>query len=675
MTKRHCTSIGTALGLVALFAAGLGMRRAVLLAQFAAFGRDLPFTLESALNFRRIEQVYADGRLTAVDRDIQYPDGVVVREADTVGSEYVQAALARLFPASVPLADRIRWIEASWFCLGIPLMALWLWWWKRSLWGSAVAAGFYAVALSSVMRSTGQEISHENFALPLLIGHFAFGALSSASGRRPAGWGAALVSSLLLAAALVTWDLVQFYVLVWSVALVARVVRGRDGAWDASKGVVPWVVLVATGVVNPYLRAHGFLVSPAMLLSYGALIAFAVKRAAASGRCRPAWGRPFALAGFALLPLMVIWLVPNPYGQSYGHFTDLLAAKVRFLNHKPWDPSRLTFDQRIMWVPALHSANWALTGMLFPVMLWLSLAAIPVLIRRSSNHSDPCLNQLLLLYVASLAAFVLFVRFHVYLAMASAGLLGGWAASAAARDGWKRWVVLGALVAGMTAEAVHVLRRPDQWGRTLVYYKEMGELVDWLRGNAESRPVLANFGVSASILTYGKCPIVLHPKFESRAIRERVRAYGEALFKGTEKDLRDWADDHGARYYVYALGEFSDVAPGQQMRYFVNALNPPEDCPARMFEYAPETGTYFGYLWGNHKYRVFKIRTRADEALARRHAGEARAALERGDLDRAEERAVAALLLNPSDETAQDVVRHAGSLRDQGFRNSGHEPQ
>ena len=38
-----------------------------------------------------------------------------------------------------------------------------------------------------------------------------------------------------------------------------------------------------------------------------------------------------------------------------------------------------------------------------------------------------------------------------------------------------------------------------------------------------------------------------------------MRAYGEALFKGTEEQFRDWAEREGALYYVYALGEFANV--------------------------------------------------------------------------------------------------------------------
>ena len=84
--------------------------------------------------------------------------------------------------------------------------------------------------------------------------------------------------------------------------------------------------------------------------------------------------------------------------------------------------------------------------------------------------------------------------------------------------------------------------------------------------NVAPAPVLANFQTSGFVLAYGQCPIVLHPKFESPGIREKVEQYGLQMFKGTERSLRNWADRSGACYLVYSLGEFATSAPELQMR-------------------------------------------------------------------------------------------------------------
>jgi hypothetical protein len=670
-TRKIMASI---IGLLFLYAAGLAVRRVVLDAQFRSAGDNLPFTLESALNFRRIEQVFYTGTMPGVDHAVEFPSGVVVRESDTVGGEYIYAALAKLFSLMMPLADRVRWIESAWFCLGIPLMALWIWWWRRSAWGAGIAAGFYAVALSSVIRSTGQEISHENFALPILIGHLAFSALAARaqSGmlRRIGVW----LSALLLALALATWDLVQFYVMLWMAVHLARFMRAGTGelAQEKAQWAIHVAALILIGLLNPYLRAHAFLLSPWMLISYGMIAVAAVRRVFVNS-VRPSIGsRSSLLLLVLLLPLVIGWAVPGGFHESYGHFGELLLAKFRFLNHKPADPSLLTFDQRIMWVPALHSANKALTLMLFPAMLPLTLVAAAVLLvsalvslRRSKNQLDSSLFQLFVFYIVSLAVFVLFVRFHVFLAIFSAALLGIWAASVC---GWvSRVLIIGVLAMGMAVEAAHTLDKPERWGRW-AYYGEIEELTQWMRRYVRPEPVLANFGVSASILTYGECPILLHPKFESKEIRDRVRAYGETLFKGTEEELRDWANRYGAQYYVYALGEFSSISPEQQMRYFVNALDPATNCPARLFEFDTSWMTCFRFLWGNRKYRVFKILNGKENAVAKRFSDAAEKALERGSLNEAEDRAVAGLLVDPEGARNQEILRHVEVLKDQGFQ-------
>jgi hypothetical protein len=659
MKFRYLSISASLAALFLLYVMGLGMRRLVIETQYRTLGADFPFTLESALHYRRVKMIHDTGEMPAVDLAVQYPEGVNVPKTYEFGSEYVQAWLAHGLPKSLSVGDRLRWIESGWFCLGIPMMALWIFWRTGSRWAGMVAAGFYAVMISSVIRSTGQELSKENFALPLLVAHLAFDALADL-GRR-LQWSA--VSALFLAAALWNWDLIQYYVMLWAIVGGWQSLRGTFGR-SAAKWLVCFLALVVVGLASPYYRAHGFLWSPAMLLACGVAGHWALQRLC------PAAGSWRLLA--VVIPLglglpLVGWL---GYGSSYGHFAELLWAKIRFLNHKPADPSLLSFESRIMWVPALHSATIPLTFSLFPAILPLSFIAAPVALR---SRQHPEIGHLVFHNVVSLLAFCFFVRFHVFLALFAAALAGCWVADAAGRA--TRWKVMAAVLlsCGFVAEAGNTAYRPERWGRGNVYYAELKALAAWLREHAAPDAVLANFGTSGPVAAYGKCPVILHPKFESKEARTRVREYGEQLFKGTEIGFRDWADRHGAEYYVYAKGEFSERSPEMQMRYFVNALKPAEDAPARLFEFHPERLKLFRYAWGNTKYSVFKIRTRADEVAAGRHARQAQEALQRGDLALAEQEAMEALRRNPDEALALDVVRHASVLKESGFGRGVHE--
>ncbi|MDR0993535.1 MAG: hypothetical protein LBN38_03070 [Verrucomicrobiota bacterium] len=661
--------------LVGLLAAGGATRRHVLNAQrtLTATG-NLSFSLESALAFRRIQMVYRDGHLPDIDRAIAYPEGVVSRATDTLGAEMALAHAAKAWPGILNLAEKIRWLELGWLLLAIPGMFFWVKWMGGGITGGFWAAAFYAVAISAVARSTGQELSHENHALPLLMWHLALQALclrrlgAGASGGRLSlglfltGWAAAILAAL----ALSTWDLIQFYLLLYMIWQLVLVAAGRFTEARMKVVVGPLLVCLAyVGLANPYLALHGFMHSPAMWLGY-ALILLRL-----GGRSR-AWTAVRTVLLAALLA-WAVWHFSGGYGRAYGHFGELLWAKLRFFNCRPDDPAMLTFNQRILWVPALNSTSWAMVWEWFPMLLGLTAAAVFGLILR--NFRLPRENEafpfLIFLLFGSLFAFILFFRFHVWLAVFACGLLGLWAGPVLVR-GRKplRIVVLALLICGWVVEAGQTWQDAVRWGRPNVYAAETEALMEYLRKFVAPEPVLANFGISAGIAAYGGCPVVLHPKFESPDIRKKVREYGEALFTGNEEEFRDWMQSNGATVYVHSMGEFSDIQPGLQMRYMVDALDPMEEAAARLFEQRPEELRFFVPEFGNRKYRVYRLKSSPVAArLSQTLSGRAREALETGELPLAEQWSAHALRMDPENAEAQETLRHASILRENGFRS------
>ena len=655
-----------ALGLICLVLLGLGFRRAVYEANHTRLGHNVPFTLESALQYRAAAHVYHHGMLPDHDPAIQYPEGIQVKETDTVMAEYVYAYVARLLPSTWNLSDRIRWITAAWFCLSIPLMALWCAWWTGSKGAGLVAGLLYAGSLASVIRSTGQELSRENFSFPFLFLFLAASAWGVRAHDRKLRIGCCMVAGAALAMALATWDMIQYVVILMTLIWSYRLWRyGRDAAVDRLLFSCVLAGLIVAALFNPYLRAHGFIVSPAMLLLFSSAAVIILMRVAE-------WKCTFLIRSLIYVaPFLVLLFWADRYEDSYSHFGDLLLAKLRYLNQKPDDPALLTFSQRIMWVPALDSSTWGLTKMLFPGSLYISLIAIGLAIHarlRAGVHlpgpRQAEESQYIFYFVVSLLAYTLFVRFHVFVAIFATVWVAWLWAWASKRNGWLKGMVGLLLLFTVYVEWSHVLREPGQWGRPNVYYAELIELTGWIREHIAPEPVLANFGVSAAILTYGNSPIILHPKFESKDIRNRVESYGEALFRNDEEYFRNWADQYGARYYVHALGEFATIHPELQMRYFVNALNPPEDAAARVFEYAPDSATYFEFLWGNRKYRVFRVISGADEEKADLWTIQAERALRESRLDDAEQAAWHALTLFPSHSRAREVIARASAARD-----------
>ncbi len=688
MTTKPARWIGIALQLLLLAAVTVlagATRRHVLDAQrqLTADG-SIPFSLESALAFRRIQLVYRDGDLPKIDRGIQYPDGVVTREVDTLGVERIYARAAKLWPGTLPLAEKVRWLQLGWFCLAIPGMFFWVKWMGGGAAGGLGAAAFYAVAISAVARSTGQELSHENNALPLLLWHLAAAAWAgNRAGRLRAKHVAGWISAALAGLALCAWDMVQFYLLLrlgWEWAVAVRGRLAKEELW--ARAVPLMAVLVAVGLRNPYLRAHGFLFSPTLALGWGALLAGAPVAQRQRTATRVVLGA---------LPVLGCLALAHVYLPAYGHFGSLLWAKLRFFNVRPVDPARLTFEQRILWVPALNSTSWALLWEWFPFLLVLTAGAVWALMRGTVRTRDEFADfpPLLFYLLASLAAFILFFRFHVWLAVFACGTVGLWAGQwKECGNRWSRGALVALLACGWLVEArqpwfgpfrweespvetpgAPTWAGPLYWGRPNVYAAETEALMEHLRNYVAPEPVLANFGISAGIATYGGCPVVLHPKFESAEIRRRVREYGEALFRSDETGFRDWMESKGATVYVHSLGEFSEIQPGLQMRYMVAALDPAPEAAARLFEQRPEELKHFAPQFANRKYRVFRLKRSPGAArLAETLAEQARAALENGDLAEAETKGAHALRMDAENEEAQAVLRHASALRDAGFR-------
>lgn len=651
-----------------LFTLAYGARRAIVEAQYRRIGPNLPFTLESALYYRRVKMVHDTGRLPDHDPMIQFPEGIRTRATYTTGSETIYAWWAKRMPESIPFPDRLRRIEAAWFSLSIPILAWGLYRWRRSISAAGWGAAFYAVSLSSVMRSTGQELSHENFAMPFMVAHWALSVAVPELSRAPSRLAAQLLAALSLALALCSWDMAKYYVALRLIAQAWRLVlRGADEADAASW--LEYAALCAVGIWNPYHAAQGWLTSGLMGLAHG----LAALRLAALCSKRPVGWNVWVKAGFVGIVLLLIHITHRytAPAEAYGHFGELLWAKIRFLNSKPSDPSLLTFEQRILWVPALNSTDWRLALMLFPTLLALTIPALILLFYESRKSPDLRTGYVMLAVLVSAVAFWLFARFHVYLSLFACIAVGA-AWSSIPKDCRRMRIAAGILAGvGLFVEAAHTLRVPERWGRVNVYYRELNELTIWLERHAAPDPVLANFGVSGSIAAYGKCAIILHPKFENAAVRRRVREYGEKLFHGTEKEFRDWADAHGARFYVHAFGEFSRESPELQMRYFVNALDPKPDAAARGFEFEPDHRTWFVPLYRNVKYAVFRVITGADEALAAREVARAEKAFQRGDLRGTERACLAAMEYFPRQPRALELLAMVGALESAGFKVGG----
>jgi hypothetical protein len=743
-------------GLV-LWSTALLVRREVLAQQTRTVEGEVPFLLESALQFRMTRLVAEGQGLPQVEPSVQYPEGVETRKTYSIGAEYIYTFFARMLPSEWSLATRVRWVSAGLFCLTIPLAALWAGLRYRS-WLAAWCAGLLlAVSPAFVVRSTGLELSRENLAFPFIAAFLVFECLSTRSEETRRRWIHAACAATSLALAQVFWDMSQYMIGLWIVLEWIRVARGgrkgvtndecrmtngfsspgsqdstpdtrhssfftrhsslvtrhssfftrhssfftrhssfftRHSSFFTRHSALPLslsLALTLAGLLNPYLRSKGFLFSPLMALVL-ARVLFLFVPAKMDRRFR--WG---AVALFFLL-----WqALGGLFVVNYSHFGELLWAKLRFLNVKPEDPGLLTYIQRIMWTPALNSSTWELTKAYFPITLWALLAAIAGLqwTKRRAEGAD---SSDVFYAAVTFPLYILFFRFHVFLILFAAGCIGGALARLfrQPRSTLRTVFAVLSLVFLTGVEAFHLLffepaeakalraqydtrlnalrsmgfDVPDyignRWGRPGPGYNAVSQLTEELKALAatEPGPVLAGFGISGNILADAGLPILLHPKFETPGIRERVRQFYEQLFLRSEKEMRDWAltflprDENAPKafYYVHGLGSLAGGDTRESPRYMVDALVPPPHAAVHVLENQPRNAVWFRPVGGNDKFRIFRIVTAEDLRMADEFVEQGRRALERGDLETARSRARRALLYHWKHEPAQQLLSRIG---------------
>jgi len=586
--RRALNIVATVVAVALVYALAVGMRwhicSIIETANRPAGVSELPYMLESALLFHYAEQYQQTGVIPRVDQRAQVPEGLDVARELSLGKGLVAAWLYNGLGIDAMSFQRfVRRFDAAWYALAVVPLFFFVRGRTRSLLAASLAALLVAGAYTAVVRSTGLEFSRENFALPLIFAHFWLLDL----GRRKRQLTVSVIAGVVLAVGLATWDLAQLYLLLavgyWAVRCLIR----RAAAVELMHLAPTLAAGFVAGLIVPYLWAHRFVVSYAMLAGYGLLAWWAIEKYIK----RP---RLSALASKGVLVVLVAGMLFAaallPAGKTYGHFRDLFFAKVRHLNVKPEDPERLSYDARILWVPALHSATGKFMGRRpisdFTAMFILGLLAAGFVIAAKSARRD--IGEIS--FVAGMMAvwlvlYVLFVRMHVFLIFFLAAFIGlGIGAIPALAK--RRWVVVFAapvvvlfLIADMGRgvlfakvsedykqyvpqsqyvlyESADLIKLHTAYGLRS-RYGGTAKLVEWLRANTpEDAVVLSSFTLQPTIYEYANRAIVLHPKFESMAMRDKVRDFLETFFGRSERKLHEFCLKNDVDYFVLDLGMF-----------------------------------------------------------------------------------------------------------------------
>jgi tetratricopeptide (TPR) repeat protein len=577
------------------------------------------FWSEAAVQYRYAKMIADGKRIPEYDQDLQYPEGVRPHETLTLPMEHVTGWSFRIYDRSFPQSVTLSVYVVLWACLFSSLSVVAIYAVALRVFSSHASA-ILASLLYGFCPATADRLvasfNREDFALPLLFGGFAFFVASLHSDstfKTRLIW--ACFASMLFVAGLTAWHLTRFYLLTFGAAAAAAYLIARRESlktFGLSLTIVTVSISIA-GLAMPLLRTRQFVWSPAVILCVVTTASIAWNRTwqADDG----VWKRLAVWLAIAAVPIVVLFAMV-PVNDAYTYVWALLVEKVAHFGVKPIDPSRLSFDARMVWVEAFNSPSLAYVVGTCGAILLACVISSYRLVRFRSCMMENRMSLAMLLGMAGLFVFffLMITRLSVFAIFFLSAMAGGAVCGRPTRRAllvtFAAIVPLVAVFAygfpvGHSSYLSRLLGHREQ--STMVKWPKDDELlVTWVKENtAENAVFLSRFGVAPVILAYADRAIVLQPKFESAGIRGKVRKSLEALY-GTEEALAEFCVANGATHYLLDL-ELCLENDLDSPRYVADALRLSPATPAYQMQFAPERLSRFQLVYQNSFYRVFEL--------------------------------------------------------------------
>ena len=660
--KKFMKSLICAVLLVVVMGVSYFVRVGIWQKQNDRLGGNMIFTLESALLFRYARLSLTDD-IPAHDYKVEAPSGVNPTETFSLGGGIFLGKVYKLCKTLGMINDSCSFevfhryaMPAYFVVLSLLAMFFAVLTISGNIWLAVVLSFWYGVCIPSVIRSTGQEFMRENFALPLIFCHVATFIYAFKNNKSFLYF----ISGLFIALAWYLWDMTHLYLYVLSVFLMTvSKIKVRDLLYLT----VP-VVLVT--FISPYLYYHkAFISLPVIFFLINLVTQFISIKNSNFTRGKLLFTR-FALAG---LSIIFIYLLTG-YGEDYGHFFQLLAAKIRFFNIKPLVPSKLSFTARVLWTPALHSAKWAdVKFYFFYLFIMNAVILTSVLFKKSSIQLDATEKYILFCFIIFCFLFIMFLRINVYTVFFSVLLISF--CYKYKKITWQKITFI-VIVLLSVVDFARTKSNEQYLGREENYHS-LNTLIQWIQENTkENAPILASFNLAGPIVNYTDRPVVLQPKFEKADIRLKYEIFLRRLFGENEKPFYDFACGLKARYFVYEKGTSwnrSIYSPA----YFV-ALNnydaETKNILVNKFEGDIRRLSKFSQVYENSKYKVFRVIDSEDVRTANVLFDEAVELIDNDKIDEAENKLRRALGLYPAFRKAR--MRLGSVLWTRGEKNEAH---
>jgi len=552
------------------------------------------FWTETAFHYRYADLVSRGQSIPPLDKQIQYHEGLDTRRYITPVMERVAGRLHRSFFPAMPLHVFLTWFSAvvsSFSVLAVFLAARFLWNNNRA---ALLAAVFYVLTPAGFARTAGGGFIREDFALPWIF--FSFACFLSCLRRDRLL--AAAVSGGLMALALAAWHVTQFYVFIFAAAFAVLVLLCKLDDLPRKSFTILTIILSLAAISLPVLRAKWFILSPAMMICYAIVPCLWLL---------PRWQwhrgpKKIIAAATIILCFLGAGLMIQNYSGGHSHVYSLMLDKLRFLDRLPYDPQKLSFESRIMWASAFVSPRLSEVLILLSITLPAGAITLAGIVRRIfKGRARPAEIMVAFFAIVTFILFLLIHRMDVFTVFFLALPIGS---LALVKNRIAR-ILSAVFIAASLSVAFYLTPRlhfaPMRPATFLVK-----DVIHYLKNNsAPDEPVLTSFELGPSIAAYADRPVILHSKFESKLLRDKVREVYSALYAG-EEELYQVCLKYQARWLIYQSNMALGLGRGS-IRYVAGEPVLKIDSAAALLHFAPEKLHHFQLVHQNRSYRVYRV--------------------------------------------------------------------
>ena len=585
------------------------------------------FYTEEAIQYRHTRMVADNEAIPLFDKKVQWPEGIMPFRELTLFQEYLHGLSFRLFSAlfgDVALYRFLIYFISFFSALSVLAMFLGIRVLGGGPWPALYVSGLYAFSGAAYGRIQFYEL--EVTAFPLIT--LAFAACLRAMRIRRQSFFFAVLSGILLAAALICWHFTRFYLLMFWAAMAGAFLMTGGNRQHLSVSVVMLLSVAAVGVVSPVMRNCALLFSPAVMAGVVVTAGLYLENKIPSKFIY----RLAVLTAGVFLIIIVASL--GDENSAYGHVWNLLKFKLINLLIKPDDPTGLPFEGRILWNGPFNTPSPYF--LLYRYGLLLPLAGFGIFRfiktrRRTAGFAEVMVVLLAILFMAAnvmVQRLTIFGAFFVGLTVvyvfpahrketSDTGPAPPGAISLLKQIRFS-WILLAICLIFQVREALlwdgtflaHTAKRliaDKSRPRLTVFAIDDINMLEWIRHHTpETAVFLSNIENSPSILTYTGRAINQHPKMEAENIRKKHEDTLLTLFGEDEEALYRLLDAYETDYYLYPIRNLLQADPDGK-RYLAGLSKVSRRNLTYRLHFEPDGFRRLRLVYRNRSYQIFQV--------------------------------------------------------------------